>query len=157
MQKRPKRRKYKDNPYTLSVDNDTYKVTFIDSLNKNQIIEINKNIFETLDKFELEDLSEMNKYDRHIEHLALEDISYNRILYKNESVEDEVLKQIEYNELKLGILKLSEVQRRRLVLYFFYNLTLREIADIDNCSPRAVKDSIDISLQKLKKFIKFKF
>ena len=60
MQKRPKRRKYKDNPYTLSVDNDTYKVTFIDSLNKNQIIEINKNIFETLDKFELEDLSEMN-------------------------------------------------------------------------------------------------
>ena len=53
LNKRPKRRKYKDNPYTLSVDNDIYKVTFIDSLNKTQTIEINKDIFDTLDKFEL--------------------------------------------------------------------------------------------------------
>lgn len=153
MKTRPKRRKHKDNPYTLLVDNNIYKVKFLDSKNNIQIIEIDADTFSALDKFELDDLSQLNEYDRHIEHLNFEEISYKKYSKKVPSLEEEILQNTLYNELKLEISKLPEVQRRRLVLYFFNDLTLQEIAIIDNCSPRAVKDSIDISIRKLKKFL----
>lgn len=65
---RPKRRRYKDNPYRLEIDNvcKVYIVSFKDSQGIIQKIEISEEIFNALDKFELEDLSEMNEYDNHI-------------------------------------------------------------------------------------------
>ena len=58
MDVRPKRRKYKDNPYNLSSDkkNGLYYVSFIDSRGILQYIEINKTIFDELNQFELKDV-----------------------------------------------------------------------------------------------------
>ena len=153
METRPKRRKHKDNPYTLLIDDNIYKVAFLDSKNMIQVIEINADIFDALDSFELADLSELNEHDRHRDYSVLEETPYKKYFNKGLSLEEEVLQNMLYNELKLEIAKLPEIQRRRLVLYFFNDLTLQEIAIIDNCSPRAVKDSIDISINKLKKFL----
>jgi len=153
METRPKRRRHKDNPYTLLVDDRTYKVAFLDSKNNIQIIEIDADVFDALDCFELEDLAQLNEYDRHIDHFNIDETPYKKYSNKPQSLEEEILQNMLYNELKLEISRLPEIQRRRLVLYFFNDLTLQEIAIIDNCSPRAVKDSIDISIEKLKKFL----
>ena len=76
----PKRRKSKDNPYTLGFDEikKTYTLSFKDVNNITRVIEINELLYKEFNKFELEDLSEMNEYDNHIEHSEL----YEETLYK---------------------------------------------------------------------------
>ena len=70
---RPKRRKSKDNPYTLISNNNRYFVIFSDVNNKKNIVEVSEQVFYTFDKFELEDKKELNEYDRHIEHSEIYD------------------------------------------------------------------------------------
>ena len=57
MDKRPKRRKYKDNPYTLDKDsnNNTYFIKFYNSKNEIEIIEVSSKVYEVFDKYELID------------------------------------------------------------------------------------------------------
>ena len=46
------------------------------------------------------------------------------------------------------------MQRRRLKLYFFDELTYEQIAKLEGCTKRAVKFSVDIAVEKLKKNFK---
>lgn len=55
------------------------------------------------------------------------------------------LQSIEIDEV------LPEVQRRRLLLYFFGEMTYEQFAAIEGCTKRAVKFSVDIAIEKLKK------
>lgn len=68
MDKRPKRRKDKYNPYTLHTEKGKYYIVFIDVNNHIQKVEVSKTIFDSFNIFELEDISWMNEYDRHYEH-----------------------------------------------------------------------------------------
>lgn len=45
MKSLPKRRKYKDNPYTIKLIDNKYFICFKDSNNKIRIIEVNKEIY----------------------------------------------------------------------------------------------------------------
>ena len=49
---------------------------------------------------------------------------------------------------------LPEIQKRRLILYYFQGLTYERIAEMEGCTKRAVKFSVDIAVEKLKKFFK---
>lgn len=149
MEKMPKRRKKKDNPYTLFIDGVLPKIMFVGANGNIYSVEISPEIYQLFDNFELEDLSEMNEYDRHISNIDIEELPYFLVNNKPISVEEEAINNILAEELKNRISELPEIQRRRLVLYFFYDMTLAEIAIIENCSPQAVKQSIDISIKKL--------
>ena len=46
------------------------------------------------------------------------------------------------------------IQKRRLILYYFQGLTYEQIAEMESCTKRAVKFSVDIAVEKLKKFFK---
>ena len=61
--KRPKRRKDKYNPYTLHTEKGKYYVLFIDVNNHIQKVEVSKKICDSFNKFELEDISQMNEYE----------------------------------------------------------------------------------------------
>lgn len=150
---RPKRRKHKDNPYVLQVViNDKYYVTFKDSHNLYQTINVTKEVFELLDTFELADLKELNEYDRHIEHNEIyENKLSQRSLFVPESVEETIQKKIEKEILYSAIEELPVIQRRRLKMYYFCDMTLREIALIEGCNYIAVKFSIDCALNNLRK------
>lgn len=66
MENRPKRRKHRDNPYTLeNLGNGKYVVTFKDGTNKLKVVEISEKIYQTMNSFELDDISELNEFDRH--------------------------------------------------------------------------------------------
>ena len=108
-----------------------------------------------IDRFELEDISQLNRVSRRIEHSELTDETLNdRAFYKAEQIKDIVSESIEYEQLHRAVSKLPEVERRRLKLYFFGELTYEQIAKLEGCTKRAVKFSVDIAIEKLKKNFK---
>jgi RNA polymerase sigma-70 factor (ECF subfamily) len=75
----------------------------------------------------------------------------------SESSENEFIRKYEKEFLWEAIDSLPEKQRRRIILRFFHNFTITQIAKIENCSMRAVNTSISKGLQILKKTLeKFK-
>ena len=97
----------------------------------------------------------MHEYERHIEHSELYEETLNkRILDKPISLEEEVEKNILNEKLREVISTLPEIQKKRLIKYYFENKTFEQIAKEENCTKRAVKFSIDIALEKISKEIK---
>lgn len=70
MAESPKRRKCKDNPYTLNYieEKNIYTITFKDVKGHLNKVEVSEEVYRVFDKFELQDIKELNEYDRHIEH-----------------------------------------------------------------------------------------
>lgn len=156
MKSNPKRRKSKYNPYKLEFikEKNKYEVKFKDFNNKQFNIETSEEIFSEFNKFELDDISQMNEYDRHIEHSQLtEETLHNRIKEKELNVEELVISKLEKEEIYKAILKLPEKQRKRIILYFFKELKLREISKKEHTSVRAIQYTISIALKNLKKFL----
>ena len=154
-EKRPKRRKDKYNPYTLTKIKDKHILSFRDGQGVLQEITIDRELFELLDRFELDDLSYLNEVDRHYEHSELTEISlYNRATALPESVEDAVLRNLQYEALYNASWKLPEAQRRRLIFYYFGGLTYAQIADMEGCKYQTVQESIYAALKNLKSFLK---
>lgn len=150
----PKRRKDFNNPYTLSYceKSNTYIISFKDSRGIQQVIEVNEQIYQAFNKFELEDISQMNKFDRHIEHSELFDESlHKRAVDKPLSVEEIVENKINNEKLREAIQELPEIQRNRLKKYYFDNMSFEEIAKEEHCTKRAVKFSVDLALEKISK------
>ena len=80
MIKLPKRRKSKDNPYTIIIMDNKYYLKFNDSKNNLQMVELDIEIYELFNQFELEDISQMHKVDKHIEHFE----AYEESIYKRQ-------------------------------------------------------------------------
>lgn len=155
MKKIPKRRKDKYNPYKIHNHKNKYILEF---KQKNELkkIELTQEIFNIFNEYELQDLREMNEYDNHIEHSELcESTLYKRTLkQREESLEEKIIKKESYESLHNAIKKLKSPQKERIIMYFFENLNLEEIAKKEGCTKVAVKYSIDRGLINLKKILK---
>ena len=157
MDNRPKRRKSKDNPYKLEYNKELniYNVTFKDSNGIFRIVQIDKEMYEMLDSFELDDLSQMNKYERHIEFLEQDDNNlYIRSLNKELSVEEIVDEKIKLEKLKIAIDKLSPIQKEKIKNYYFDNMSMEQIAEKFGCSHQAISKSLRAILKELEKNLK---
>lgn len=157
MVKVPVRNKCKDNPYTLGYDEEkkVYIVKFKDSKKEQQNIEINKDVYEAFNKFEVEDESFLYKQRRYIEYSEVFDYSlYKRAIKKEKSIYDKVEENIKNDELKKAIDKLTETQKRRIRLYYFEDKTLNEIARLEGCSIKNIYKSLELAKKNLKKNLK---
>ena len=151
----PKRRKSKDNPYTIYKKNGKSFLSFTDGQGLNRTLKISDFLYDQFNEFELEDLVYCNIFDRHIEHSELtEETLYSRAVDIKEPIEDVVYKNIKYEQLQIAIAALPEIQRRRLILYFFRGFTYEHIAEMEGCSKVAVKYTIDKALAAIKEKIK---
>ncbi|MGM9628917.1 MAG: RNA polymerase sigma factor [Faecousia sp.] len=150
----PNRKKDKLNPYTLSVENNTYHVSFTDGQGIFHKMEIDEAMYAAFDDFELEDISHMNVVSRHLEQSKLTEETLNhRAVTSPEPVEDRVYRKLLHEQLHTAIGHLPAVQRRRLLLHYFGGYTYEEIAKIEGCTKMAVKFSIDIAVKKLREKI----
>ena len=153
---RPKRRKAEDNPYTLSETVDTasmshYYISFIDGQGRNIHLEISRELFATFDRFELEDLSFLNEVDNHYEHSELTEATLNARAFKHpESVEEVTIRRFQSEQLHRAISELPVIQKRRLILHFFRKMSYEQIAEMEGCTKRAVKFSVDIAIKKIR-------
>lgn len=157
MAERPKRRKYKDNPYTLKYieEKNIYIVSFKDVKGNLQDVEVSKEIYKAFDRFELDDLSELNEYDNHIEHSEIfENNLESRAKDKPISLENEIIEKATFEELKQAINQLPEIQKRRIIKYYFEDKTQQEIANEEMVDIRAIQYSLSIALKKLKEILK---
>lgn len=154
-ERHPKRRKDKYNPYTLIVTGGRFYLSFKDGEGKAHYMEIDSEMYALMDSFELEDLSYLNEWDRHIEQSELSEATLEkRMLKLPYSVEDTVYQAVRYEQLHKAIDRLPKVQRRRLILYFFYDFTYEKIAEIEGCSVHSVYIAIERAKEKIKSFLK---
>lgn len=157
MDTRPKRRKNKDNPYKLNSikDLNLYFISFKDSKGIVQNVKVTIEVFNLFNESELKDLSQMNEYDNHIEHIDLEEEQlYLRMSDKPKSIEELTIEKFKVKELMAEIKKLPDTQRRRFTKYYFDDMTYDEIAQEEHCTKMAIKLSIDKAFEKISK--KFK-
>lgn len=155
MDRRPKRRKDKYNPYTLHKENERYYVSFIDSNNKFQKIEISQEVFESFNKFELEDVSQMNEYDRHLEHSEVdENTLYQKSVSSEQPLEEYFDKAQDAENLHMAISKLPDVQKCRLKKYYFEDKTFEEISHEEGCTYQCVQRSVYRAVAKIKNILK---
>lgn len=152
--KHPKRRKDKYNPYNIYAQEGHYYVSFKDGQDILHKFEISEQIYEALDFFELEDISYLNIWDRHLEQSEIcEETLNERVFQKPESLEEFVMKKLQTEQLYKAMVKLPEVQRYRLYLYYFKGMTYAQIAIKEKCSFQAVAKSIAAAEKNLKKFL----
>ena len=153
----PKRNKSKDNPYKLGFDDDrkTYTVEFVDNKKVTHKIAISVEVYKAFDSFELEDISQIHKFRKHIEHSEVyEETLNNRMIHKPTSLEDEVETKIMFEELKEAISRLSDVQKRRIKMYYFEEMTLEQIATVEGATHQAISKSINKGNEEIKKMMK---
>ena len=147
----PNRKKDKSNPYTLSIENNTYYITFTDGQGVFHKQEISMELYAAFNSFELDDISQINEASRHLtEADAGEEPLGHRIADPSEPVEDHVYRRIMYQELHKAIAQLPEIQRRRVLLYYFGGYTYEQIAEMEGCKHPAIIKSIRAAEKNLK-------
>lgn len=67
-----------------------------------------------------------------------------------DDVIEQVLRRDDERTLWNAINKLNEIQRRRIIKYYFVGKSLRKIADEESVDRRVIKDSIDLTKENLK-------
>ena len=161
---RPSRSRTKDNPYTIFATQDTgaqmhYYVRFCDSCGRNQEIEITEELYQAFDRFELDDVHEINQRNRHktlsLDAMSPEQIESLQILNDPE----EQLINVEFSRyqnecLTQAMALLTETQHRRLVKHYFQNMSYTEISEIEGVSLVAVRQSILAALKTMNVFLK---
>jgi len=106
----PKRRKDKYNPYTIYKKEEKYYISFKDGKGQRNSLEVDKELYDALNEFELEDLSYLNAWDRHIEQSEVWEPALNeRAVEVPESVEEIVFLNIQNEKVYRAIEQLPEV------------------------------------------------
>jgi RNA polymerase sigma-70 factor (ECF subfamily) len=147
------------NGYSLEVikgkNKDKYFVSFTDGDGEFQRVEINFDIYSALFELNKRDRNLTRSDERNIEHSELTDETLIRRAFEKPKGIEEILLEKEMKKLFWqAIGELPEIQRKRLLLYYDYGFTLKEIAIMENCSIPAIKYSIDIAKKKLEEKIK---
>lgn len=70
------------------------------------------------------------------------------------SLEDEFIRKSRFEDLINAINKLSDVQKRRIKMYYFEQLKLEKIAEIEHTSFQMISKSIKQGIENLKKILK---
>lgn len=142
--KHPKRKKDKYNPYTLQIVDSKYILSFVDVEGRKQSLEIDESLYQLFNSFELDDISHLNKVSRYIEHLeATDNLTWQRSSFVSSE-------KFEFCELINMVDSLPRTQSRRIILYYIYGYTYREIAQIEKCSINAVAESINVGIISLR-------
>ena len=151
----PKRKKDKLNPYVLSIENGEYYVSFKDGQGILHKEKVEHDLYVLFDRFELEDISQLNAISRYYEHSQLTEATLNqRAMLPVEPMEDDVYRKILYEQLHTAIAALPDIQRRRVMQYYFGGCTFEQIAKMEGCTKRAVKRSVDLAVDTLRKNLK---
>lgn len=75
-------------------------------------------------------------------------------VFSKDEPEDIAIQLEEMAAIRKSIESLTEVQCRRLKLYFYNGLTVREIAELEGVSHKNVLKSLNEAIRKIKKFQK---
>ena len=148
--------KYSVDSYILEyIENENkYYISFLDSANQECRIEIDKEIFDIYMSSKKSYVKIKNETSRYIEQSELteEDI-YNRAKYKVKDAEEIFIDNLEREKLRKAKEKLTDTQIRRLELHIVDEVTIRDLAKLENVRKNQIEKSIQLGIKKLKKLI----
>ena len=129
-------------------------VSFFDGGRHKVEVEVSREIYNEVHAMRCDDERQWMEQRRHYEHLELSDVqieerSVNRPLPISEIVEKKELNEA-YEKALVGF---SDVQKRRIIMYLNGKMSLSKIALHEGCSKRAVQESVETALGKLKKIL----
>lgn len=117
-------------------------------------VEVSEEVYNELTQNHREDSAQGRQARRHLERTEMtEKKIHEKRLFKAMNVDELIVKKIDDVELHKAIDRLVESQRKRVYLYFFEGLKLREIAEIQNCTPQAIYKSLKKAKNHLRKFL----
>lgn len=113
-------------------------------------LEVNEHIYNTFHDFRRNEKKQKNEFDRHIEHITLSEIElYCRAFRKDELPDEQMLQTELYQKVYSIIDNLPKRQRRRAILFFEYDLSYKQIADLENRSIGTISESIHAARGKI--------
>lgn len=116
---------------------------------------MSEKVYEAFDKFELEDISQIHKIKKYIERNEVyEETLFHKSINASISVEDEVESKLLSEDLKDAIKLLNDIQKRRLIKYYFEDKSLEEIALEEGTSHQAISKSIHRAIEEIQKNLK---
>ncbi|MDF1494534.1 RNA polymerase sigma factor [Caproiciproducens sp. CPB-2] len=135
------------NPYTLRTEVvggiTRYYVAFMDGQAVLRETEVPRPVYLEFLRFVKVERNFRRSDERHIEQSELTDETlYNRATHPPKSVEETAFDSLQNERLRKAIAELSEVQRRRFVLYHEFGLTHEQIAKMEDCTFQAVAKSV---------------
>ncbi len=146
------------NDYSLEIikgRKDRYFVSFTDGYGEFQRLEINEDIYSALADLNKNDRNLTRSDERNLEHSELTDETLIKRAFKKPKGIEELIMEKEVKKIFWqAIGELPEVQRKRLLLYYDYGFSLKEIAKIENCSIRAIQYSLEIAKKRLENNLK---
>ena len=93
--------------------------------------------------------------ERHIEQSDLSDeLLSKRAVHPQKNIEDIISDAEQADALQAAIAELPETQRRRFVLYYYSELTYKQIAEMEGCSHVAVTHSLEKAKAAIEKRIR---
>lgn len=112
---------------------------------KTQKVEINEKVFQVFNKSRLSikkaENELYNKLDTYSDATDIED--------NMTEIDNQTIKKVIGEKIRSAVQELPEIQKRRIIKYFFQDKTFEQIAKEENCTKRAVKFSVDIALKEL--------
>ncbi len=77
----------------------------------------------------------------------------NLLLLRGDAVENMVVRQMELETLQKAMRSLTQTQRERLQLYYFEEMTYRQISEIEEVGEKTIRESIAGAVKKIKKIL----
>lgn len=94
-----------------------------------------------------------NETSRHFEQFNLtEEQMYKKAFIADDTLEDQVIKNIEKEKVKVALQNLTDTQYRRIDLHIMNEISIREVAKIEKVKKKQIEKSLELGLKKLKKF-----
>ena len=148
---------YKVDSYTLEYieSEDKYYISFLDSAKNDCRIEIQKEIFDAYINSKKAYTKIKNETIRYLEKIKLTDEEiHNRACYKVKSAEDTYLSEKDKNVINNAMDSLTETQQRRIELHFIHDITIRDLAKLENVQKSQIQKSMKGGIKKFKNFLK---
>ena len=143
------------NPYTIRIEETNgqkrYFVAFIDGQGIFRESEVSYEVYTQFCRFVKCERNLRRSDERHLEQSELtEETLCRRAVHKPKPVDDAVNDNIRMERLNRAIMELPEIQKRRLILYYFQGLTYEQIAGMEGCTFQAVAKSVAAAEKRLK-------
>ncbi len=143
--------------YEISIENGKFtKATFIDTDGSEVTINLGEDLRLEFVKRRREEFKEQYEKRKHIDRFIKDDDYIFEVKTSNNSysIEDTFIKEEEKNKIIKEIWKLPIPQNRRVFMSVVNKYSLTKIANIEGVSVNAVKSSIILGKEKLKKILK---
>ena len=116
-------------------------------------IDVTIEVKELLEQSDRESRSQKRKDRRHLNYVESMDELDTLPTQPQEDTAALVIKMDSCKRLYAAISKLPELQKRRLLLYFFHEMNFRQIAELEGVSIATVARTVDRALDTLRKIL----